>query len=126
MNTRALLIVTALVELGAGAALLAVPSLVAEFLLGERLNSPQALVVARVAAFALISLAVACWLARNREHRAQNGLIAGMLIYNLAVPILLIHGWMAAGLDGLGLLPACFLHTLLAAWCIVRLFKEDS
>jgi hypothetical protein len=118
---KALLIVTALLELGAGAALLMVPSLTAELLLGEGLSSPQALVVARIAGAALLSLALACWLGRNGERGAQTWLIAGMLIYNLAVPAVLIHGWIAWALAGIALWPAILLHTALAVWCAVNL-----
>lgn len=121
MSTKALLIVTALIEIGTGLALLVAPSLSVEFLLGEGLSSPQALVVARVAGVALISVGVACWLGRNADRRAQSGLIAGMLIYNLAVPILLLHGWIASALQGLGLWPASILHAVLAIWCVICL-----
>lgn len=117
MSTRTLLIVTALIEVGTGVALLAVPSLTVELLLGEGLMSLQSLLVARVAGVALISVGVACWLGRTSESHAQLGLVAGLLIYNLAVPILLLHGWIASGMRGIGLWPASLLHTGLAIWC---------
>jgi hypothetical protein len=122
VSTKGLLIVTALIEVGTGAALLVVPSLTVELLLGVGLPSPQALVVARVASVALISLGVACWLGRNGERQAQSGLVLGMLIYNLAVPMLLIQCWMVSGLAGIGLWPASLLHALLAIWCVVCLW----
>jgi hypothetical protein len=121
VSTKALLIVTALVEVGTGALLLVEPSWTAELLLGETLSSPQALVVARVAGVALISMAVACWLGRNAERRAQSGLVGGMLIYNVGVPILFVHGWLASALEGIGLWPASVLHCALAIWCVVCL-----
>jgi len=121
VSTKALLIVTALVEVGAGVALIGVPSLAAEILLGAGLSNPQSLVVARVAGLAVISLGVACWLGRNGERRAQSGLAAAMLIYNLAVPVVLVHAWIAYSFNGLAFWPACLLHTALAIWCIVCL-----
>jgi hypothetical protein len=121
LNTRTLLMVTALLELATGAALLIVPALTAVLLLGEALTSSAALVVARVAGIALISIAIACWMARNDNRQAQSGQVAGMLIYNFAVPIVLIHGWFASGFEGFGLWPASVLHALLAIWCVVCL-----
>jgi hypothetical protein len=121
VGTWALLIVTALVEVGTGAALLAVPSLVAEVLLGVGLPSPQALVVARVAGAALVSVGVAGWLGRNGERVAQSCLVVGMLIYNLGVPIVLLHARIASSLDGWGLWPAILLHGGLALWCVASL-----
>ncbi len=119
MNAKSLLIVTAAVELGAGIALLSVPSWTAELLLGAELSSPPAFVVARIAGAALVSIAIACWLSRNGERREQSALVAGVLAYNLAVPIVLIQYWHATSLQGFGLWPACILHAGLAIWCLV-------
>lgn len=121
MSTKALLIVTAVVEVGAGAALVGLPSLAAEILLGEGLSNPQSLVLARVAGAAVIALGVSCWCGRNGERRAQFGLVAAMLIYNVAVPIVLVHAWMAFALAGLAFWPAILLHTTLGAWCVACL-----
>ena len=71
MNTKSLLIVTALIEAGTGIALLVAPSVIVELLLGAGLSSPQSLVVGRVAGAALIAIGVACWLARKGERIAQ-------------------------------------------------------
>jgi hypothetical protein len=116
--SKLLLIVTALVELGTGAALLIAPSRIVELLLGEGLQSPQSLVLGRVTGAALISIGIACWLARNSEPIGRQALLAGMLIYNLAVPALLIRAAMAGGLRGIALWPACALHLGLAIWCV--------
>ena len=121
MNAKTLLIVTALIEMGTGVALLVVPSLIVDLLLGEGLTALPAIVVARIAGAALIAIAVACWFQRNGERRAQAGLVAGMLIYNFAVPVLLIQSWVVSSLAGLGLWPASVLHTALAIWCVVCL-----
>lgn len=128
VKTRALLIVTAVVEVGAGIALLGMPSLAAEILLGEGLSGTPAMVLARIAGFALIALAAACWLGRKAERPAQSGLVAAMLIYNLAVPIVLGHARMALALEGPAFWPACLLHTALAFWCAVclRPIKQES
>ena len=71
--------VTAVIELGAGLALLCVPSPVGVLLLGSPLDTPTALSVARVGGAGLLSLGVACWLARgDSESRAARGLVAAM------------------------------------------------
>ena len=74
--SKLLLIVTAMVEVATGVALLIAPSLVVELLLGEGLSSPQSLVLGRVTGAALISIGVACWLSSKGEssgHRALGG-----------------------------------------------------
>src|SRR4029450_11021142 len=69
MVARKLLVVTALVETATGLILLGSPTLVVAFLLGASLDAPAALIVARMAGAALLSLGCACWLARNAPPR---------------------------------------------------------
>jgi hypothetical protein len=117
-NGHYLLTVTAVVEGGTGLALMTVPSVVSTILLGATLDPPVALVVARIAGVALISLGVACWLAsRDEQSRAARGLVAAMLFYNVAVPSVLV----VAGLYGIGLWPVVVAHVALAMWCIACL-----
>ena len=116
---KSLLIVAAAAETAIGLALLGLPSVVASLLLGGSLDTPAALVVARVTGAALISLGVACWLARNDQpSRAAAGLIAALLLYNAAALAVLVHAGLGLGLSGIGLWPAVLLHAALAIWCV--------
>lgn len=122
MKTKSLLILTALAEVGTGLALFVMPALIVELLLGEGLTSPPALVLGRVTGAALIAIGVACWLARNDGRSgARTGLLAGLLIYNLAVPILLLHALLASMMHGIALWPASVAHMGFAVWCAVSL-----
>jgi len=121
MSTKSLLIVTALVEAGTGIALLIAPSVIVELLLGAGLESLQSLVLGRVAGAALISIGVTCWLAGKGESAAQKVLVTGLLVYNVAVPVLLIYAAIASGMLGIALWPASILHLTLAIWCVVCL-----
>ena len=69
------LIFAAVGETATGVALLVVPSIVGQLLLGAELTGVAA-TVARVAGIALIALGIACWPGTPR---------AGMLIYSAAV-----------------------------------------
>ena len=106
---------TTALEAGAGAALLFAPSWSSEFLLGEGLTSPAALVVARIGGAALISIAVACGLEKQ---------VAGLLVYNFAVPIVLVHARITSHLEGRGFWPACVLHVGLTVWCVLHLWRK--
>ena len=119
---KSLLIGTAAVETATGLALLGLPVLVVSLLLGGSLDTPAALVTARVAGAGLLALGVACWLARNdAQSRAARGLVAAMLLYNVATVVVLVYAGMGLGLTGIGLWPAVLLHTALAMWCIACL-----
>jgi threonine/homoserine/homoserine lactone efflux protein len=56
---------TAVIELGAGLALLCSPSAAAVLLLGAPLEAPAAFTVARLGGAGLLALGVTCWLARG-------------------------------------------------------------
>jgi len=121
-DMKNLLTVTAGIEAATGLALLGLPSLVVSLLLGGSLDTPAALVVARVTGAALLSLGVACWLARNDEKsRAAVGVVTAMLMYNVAAVAVLAYAGIGLGLSGIGLWPAVLLHAALAAWCIACL-----
>src|SRR4029453_8429710 len=117
MVTKKLLIVTALAETATGVMLLVSPTLVVAFLLGASLDAPAALVVARMAGAALLSLGCACWLARNDgPNRAVPGLVAAMLLYNSVAVAVLANAGAGARLVGVLTWPAVALPAALGAW----------
>jgi hypothetical protein len=124
MIRKALLVVTAVVEAGAGFALLVIPTWAAELLLGEGLSSPASFAIARIAGSALMSLGVASWICCDVERVENPGLFAGLTVYNVAVPIVLVQGWFARDLNGILLWPAVVLHAALAVWCLASLRKQ--
>jgi uncharacterized membrane protein (UPF0182 family) len=118
--------VTALLELGAGLALLALPSMTVQLLIGAPLDTHAALTLGRVAGAALLAIGVANWLARyDAQSCAARGLTTGMVFYNLgAVTILGIAG-ISAQPVGIALWPAVILHAAMTVWCIVALLKNQ-
>ena len=94
-------------------------------MLGSPLDTPVAVTVGRLAGAALLTLGVACWLARHDEQsRAAAGVVAAMLFYNTAAAALLALAGFVLGLRGVGLWPAVVLHTAMAAWCITCLWSN--
>jgi hypothetical protein len=119
---RILQISSAIIELGAGLALLCCPSAATTFLTGAPLEGAAALTVARVCGAGLLSLGVACWLARgDTQSRATRGLIAAMLLYDVVVAALLAFAAIGWGLHGMALWPAVVLHGLMSVWCVACL-----
>lgn len=117
-----LLIATAFIEVLAGLALLLLPSQAASLLFGSALGTPTALVVARLAGVALLTLGVACWLGRSEEKgRTGNALVGAMLVYNTAVAALISYARIGIGLIALLLWPAVLLHAVMAIWCMACL-----
>jgi hypothetical protein len=105
---RRALALAAVGEIATGLALLVVPSLVGQLLLGEQLAG-VAIPVARVAGIALIGLGIACW---------PGSPLIGMLVYSTAVALYLAFVGFAGGAGGLLLWPAVVLHLVLAAFLI--------
>jgi hypothetical protein len=102
------LVATAVLEAATGLALVVVPSLVGQLLLGAELNG-VAETVARVAGIALIALAIACWPGPPR---------VGMLTYGAAVTLYLGYLGLTGGSTGVALWPAVALHFVLTALLI--------
>jgi hypothetical protein len=117
---KTLFAVTALVELGAGLALLAAPSLSSWLLLGRPIENAEGLVIARVLGAALLALGVAC-------VRGTPGLVPALLVYNLVAVIVLAHAGFWFGIGGVALWPAVALHLGLAVGCVMtrRFGKVD-
>jgi hypothetical protein len=116
---------TAVIEVGGGVVMVALPSLPATLLLGSSLDSPVGLTVARVLGVALLSLGVACWLARHDgQSRAARGLAGAMVFYNIAVFTVLVYAGIRLGLSGSGLWPAVLLHAVMTVWCFNSLLKR--
>src|SRR5258708_2722274 len=104
---NALHTVSAVIELGAGAALLCCPSATAALFVGAPLETPAALTVARVGAAGLLALGVACWLARgDTQSHAERGLVAAMLLYDVAAAGILAFAGIGLGMHGVALWPA--------------------
>ena len=120
--TKNLLIVTAFLEIATGVALMASPSVVISLLLGTSLDTLGGVTVARVAGAALLSLGLACWLARQHGQSGPGrAVVAAMLVYGIATVAVLAHAGLALGATGIGLWPAVGLHTALGVWCIACL-----
>ena len=127
MVARKLLIVTALVETATGVILLVSPTLVVAFLLGASLDAPAALVVARMAGAAVLSLGCACWLARNDPQRgAARALVTAMLLYNVGAVVILGDAGIRSLPVGVGLWPTVVLHAAMTGWCALNLFRTPK
>ena len=125
MSARGLFIVTAALELGAGLALLAAPAVVIGLLFGSAVDLFPAAGIARLTGAALLSVAVACWGARDDgRSAAARALVGGLLVYNIAVVALAIGG--ALGALGPLLWGAVILHGVQAIWCAWVMVESAS
>ena len=100
---RKILVFASVGEGVTGLALMIVPTLVGQLLMGAELTG-IAIPVARVAGIALTSLAIACW---------PGTPLVGMLTYCTVVTLYLAYLGFAGVLTGILLWPAVALHVLL-------------
>jgi hypothetical protein len=117
--TAPFFVVSAVMEVGAGLALLAAPDLAIRLVFGSS-GSEAGVALGRVAGGALLSLGAACWLARHDGiSAASSALVSGMLTYNAAIVALVLTG----SLGSLGPLLAgvALLHAGMALWCLLLL-----
>jgi len=112
MNTRLLFKASAIIEIFTGVALLVVPSLVIELLLGDGLSF-TGVAVARMLGVGLVAVGVAAWEAPQQAVRLAPR--AGLCIYNLgAAVVLAMFGLMGAS-GGILLWPVVIAHGLIGA-----------
>jgi hypothetical protein len=109
------LVLAAFSEAATGVALLLMPSLVGQLLLGAELTG-VAVTVARVAGIALIALSVACW---------PGTPLLGMSIYSAALTLYLGYLGMSGASNGMLLWPAVVLHVVLTT-LLVRAFLSGK
>jgi hypothetical protein len=120
---KLLLIIAAVIEAGAGLALLLIPTVAVSALLGVPLDTATGLVAARIAGAALVALAIACWQARNGERGSPaTGVVEAMSFYNFAAAMVLVYAGTRLYLRSALLWPAIVLHLGLGAWCVLTLW----
>jgi hypothetical protein len=108
--------VTAVMELGAGLALLVAPALVIRLLFTPS-EITTAAAIGRLAGAALISLGAACWWARHDDaSTASRGLVLSLLIYNAAVVALVLTG--SFGARSPLMWAVAVTHGVMAIWCV--------
>ena len=122
---KKLLTVTAIVEAGAGVALLGLPSVTASLLLGAALETSAAVSLARVGGAAILALSIVCWLMRDQGFAAR-GLVIAMAFYNLAVAGVLASASFSDSLLGMLLWPAVAFHVAMGAWCFATLSRSHE
>jgi hypothetical protein len=123
---KKLLTVTAVVEVGAGVALLGAPSVTASLLLGAGLEAVAAVNLARVGGAAILALSIVCWLTRDAQDPAARALVTAMVFYNLAVAGVLAFASFVDSLHGMLLWPAVAFHVAMGAWCVVTLSRGQN
>ena len=101
---KTVMIFAAVAEAVTGLALLIVPSLVGQLLLGAELAG-VAIPVSRVTGIALIALGIACW---------PGPPIVGMLVYGTVATLYLAYLGFAGEFVGVFLWPAALLHAVLS------------
>jgi hypothetical protein len=122
---KRLLMVTAILEVGAGLALLCCPSPAVALLLGSPLDTPAATALGRLAGAALLALGVACWLAqRDTPSCAARGVVTAMIFYNLGAVVVLGAAGIRSHPVGVALWPAVILHAAMTVWCAVGLLGK--
>ena len=112
MNHRLLFKASAIIEILAGLAFLAAPSLVVGLLLGEGIGA-IGVVVGRVLGIGLLSLGVAGW--ESQGQAVRLGSRVGLCIYNVGAAIVFVIVGTSGGMNGILLWPTAILHAVIGA-----------
>jgi hypothetical protein len=113
---RRVLVFAAVSEAATGMALVVVPSLVGQLLLGVELSGVS-VVIGRVTGIALVALGIACW---------PGTPLVGMLTYSAAVTLYLAYAGLADGFAGMLLWPVVALHGILTVLLARAMFARGK
>jgi hypothetical protein len=117
MSNGPILVVSALMEIGAGLILLAVPVMAISLVFDFPGGGGAGVVLGRFAGAALLAIGAACWWARHdNASAASRALVSGLLIYNAAIVGLVITS--SLGSPGVMLWAIAALHGAMAVWCM--------
>ena len=121
---KTLLFMKAAVEILAGLALIAFPSVAVSLVMGQPLTEPVGIVIGRIAGVAVLALGITCWLARNEsQSHAAISLIWALLFYDVSFVLILLSAHLRIALDGIGLWLVVALHSGLGVWSALCLGK---
>lgn len=121
---RALVYLTAALEIPTGLALVLIPDRLCSVLLGLYCESLLEFTLCRLAGGALVALGVACWSAA-RSNRSRL-LVPAALLYNLAAALVLGIPWVKGTMAAPMLLPAVILHTLMTLALLTGIVGESE
>jgi hypothetical protein len=107
-----LLKLTTIIEAATGLALMAVPSVVVQLLLGGKISGAS-VPLGRVGGFALLSLGMACWPAHDPRGNTAS-VVRAMLTYNSLATLYLLCLGIGGEWVGPLLWPAVALHGILS------------
>lgn len=107
-------------ESATGFALIVLPAIVTQLLLGEA-ASGIAVIISRFTGICLLGLGIACW---PGEHFIQA--VRGMFLYNILVAILFIYIGLFTGWIGILLWPVAILHFVMAVLLANILIKGQE
>ena len=122
---KRLLVATAVIEAGAGVALLIWPSATVLALAGPTVVlSSLALTLVRLGGAVLLAVGAGAALAsRHPESGAARGVVGGMTIYNFGAAGGLCVPELALSQGGPLLWPAVVLHAAMGIWCVICLWR---
>jgi len=119
VHRSAFLLITAVGEGVTGLFLLLWPAVPLALLLGMHAAAPETLLVARVAGTALLAIGLTSGLAQDDTgSQALRAVLAGILLYDVAVAVVLAYAGIGLHLAGILLWPAVVAHAVLAIWCV--------
>lgn len=117
MTLKRILMLSAIVEIVTGIALIGIPMSVVELLLG--VWAPWTSIwIGRIAGVALLSLGVACW--PGSENNPQPAAWRGMLVYNALVAACLVYLATVGKIGGVLIWPAAVGHGVIALALVWR------
>lgn len=121
-----LFIATAVLEVGAGLALVCAPGSAMKLLFGAVDNvASTTATIEELCGMALLAIACTSWFAQyDSGSRAARGVVCGLVVYNLGAIFVLGAAGLGTHQVGVLLWPGVALHVVMLVWCLHGLAKS--
>ncbi len=120
---KSFLSLTAILEGLTGFGLIAVPVPLVSLLIGVPLTGAGGMMAAYIAGAAIITVAFCCWL--SKKNATDFAAVKAMVVYNIAVPAILLYGVINYRLTGIPLWFVVFIHIVFAIWALIIISKKQ-
>ncbi|WP_018342763.1 hypothetical protein [Cytophaga aurantiaca] len=112
---------TSIIEGLTGLALIFIPNVLTNLLLGHSITEVSGLILSMVGGSALLSIAIVCWLIS--ESANAQALVKGLMFYNIAVVGIVLYSSIHFSVNNIIFFTIAGFHFVYGTWCLIIIRK---
>lgn len=114
---------TSIIEGLTGLAIIFIPNILTNLLLGLSMNEVSGLILSMVAGVALLAIAIVCWLVSEQEN--SLAVVKGLMFYNIAVVGIVLYSAIHFYVYNTLFFTIAGFHFIYGTWCLIVVRKSN-